>query len=122
MIEDRKLWRIVRNIDNISMEEMNQILASNGYTGVVGLKVNQMEVVILATDGQISRLKETGFNIYEEYDKSSPKYLDILQTCLLLEIEYRMKEITADYTEKLRLIGQGRQWLSWLKKIWPARK
>lgn len=116
MIEDRKLWRIVRNIDNISLEEMNQILTSNGYTGIVGLKVNAMEVVILATDIQIIRLKEAGLNIYEEYDKSSPKYLDILQLCLLLEIEYRIKEITADYTEKFRIIKQGSRF-EWLRKI-----
>jgi len=59
MIENKKLWRIIRQKGEINLTAINNVLSRNGYKFISGLQINQIEVLILATDEQIEHLKET---------------------------------------------------------------
>ncbi len=94
MIEDKKLWRVIKKDGDLNLSELNEILKRNGYSSITGLRIGLVEVILLASDEQIKHLKESGeIEIYAEYmpDGQVDGYLLRLNTCLLLEILEKLK-------------------------------
>lgn len=89
MIENKKLWRVIKQTGKINLSALNAVLSRNGYDSITGLQISSVEVLILATNEQIQHLKEVGeFEIYSEYSPEGQidSYLLRLNTCLLLEL------------------------------------
>ncbi len=94
MIEDKKLWRVIKRNGDLNLSELNEVLKRNGYSSITGLRIGLVEVILLASDEQIKHLKESGeIEIYAEYmpDGQVDGYLLRLNTCLLLEILEKLK-------------------------------
>ncbi len=94
MVEDKKLWRVIKKDGGLDLNELNEVLKKNGYNSITGLRIGSVEVVLLASDEQIKHLKESGeIEIYCEYvpDGQIDSYLLRLNTCLLLEILEKLK-------------------------------
>ncbi len=96
MIENKRLWRIIKRNGQINLAELNEILLKNGYQSVVGLPIGSVEVILLATEEQIQHLKETNkIEVYAEYlpDGQVNSYLMRLNTLLLIELISSIEKI-----------------------------